>query len=63
MQYDQWEQYPVSVEVDLTSPPLVVPLRAVVRQVPDVVNVTVRLLRVHLQRLYPSQGLNMLSSE
>ena len=38
------ESYLVSVEVDLTSPPLLVPLRAVVRQVPDVVSKTIPIL-------------------
>ena len=49
----------VSVEVDLTSPPLLLTLRGVVSQIPDILDVTVRLLGEDLDGLYTSQGLKI----
>ena len=47
----------VSVEVDLTLPPLLVTLWSVVSQVPDILDVTVRVLSEDLDGLYTSEGL------
>ena len=47
----------VSVEVDLTFPPLLVTLGSVVSQVPDILDVTVRILSVDLDGLDTSEGL------
>ena len=42
---------PVSVEVDLTFPPLLVTLWGVVSQIPDILDVAVRLLSEDLDGL------------
>ena len=47
----------VSVEVDLTLPPLLVTLWSVVSQVPDILDVTVRVLGEDLDGLDTSEGL------
>ena len=47
----------MGVEVDLTFPPLLVALWSVVSEVPDILNVTVRVLSEDLDGLYSSQGL------
>ena len=49
----------VSVEVDLTLPPLLLTLRGVVSQIPDILDVTVRILGEDLDGLYTSQGLKI----
>ena len=53
------KEQPVGVEVDLALPPLLVALRGEVGQVPDVLNVAVRVLCEDLDGLYSSQGLKL----